>query len=82
MTSPLKPEFDYYLEHQEEIVRQYRGQYVVIKGRRVIGAYADEQSAISETAKTEPLGTFLVQQAEPGSGTYSQTFHSRAAFSR
>lgn len=80
MESPLKAEFEYYLAHQDEIVRAYRGRYVVIKNQRVLGAYSDQQTAIDETTKSEALGTFLVQRAEPGA--YSQTFHSRVAFSR
>lgn len=81
MTSPLKVEFDYYLANQAEMVKKYNGQFVVIKNRQVIGVFGDQAAAIAETAKKEELGTFLVQKVEPGTSAYTQTFHSRVAFS-
>ncbi len=79
MASPLKPEFDYYLAHQSELVRQYNGKVIVIKNQEVIGVYDDQQRAISETEKMHSLGTFLVQKVSPGTDAYSQTFHSRVS---
>lgn len=75
----LKKEFDYYLEHQDELVEKYRGKFIVIKGTSVIGQYESELEAIEETSKQYELGTFLVQKCEPGSESYSYTFHSRVA---
>jgi len=77
MDSPLKREFDYYLAHQDELVKQYNGKFVVIKNLQVIGVHDDELTAVSETAKQHELGTFLVQKVEPGEEAYTQTFHSR-----
>lgn len=82
MDSQLKREFDYYLAHQQELVEKYNGKFVVIKDSRVIGVYDSQLAAIAETQKSEPLGTFLVQKVEPGSGAHSQTFHSRVVFAR
>lgn len=79
--SPLKEEFKYYLDHQEELVKQYNGRYIVIKNAQIIGVYDSEIKAVEETAKTHALGTFLVQKVEPGNSGYTQTFHSRVAFS-
>ena len=80
MPSPLQSEFEFYIEHQKELVAKYRGKYVVIKDRSVIGAYDDELQAVRETSKRHKLGTFLVQLCEPGEDTYTQTFHSRVSF--
>ncbi len=77
----LQKEFRYYLDHQDEMVRQYDGKFVVIKDGKVIGDYDDELTAVTETQKTEELGTFLVQKVSPGTSAYSQTFHSRVVFS-
>ena len=82
MESPLRKEFDWYLENQGGLVKQYNGKHVVIKDRRVLGAYATAIEAVTETEKTEPLGTFLVQKVEPGSDAYTQTFYSRVAVHR
>lgn len=76
----LKPEFEYYLAHQKELIAKYPGQYVAIKGREVLGAYPTELGAIRETSKTHQLGTFLVQKCEPGDENYTRSFHSRVAF--
>jgi hypothetical protein len=78
----LKKEFRYYLAHQAELVQKYKGKYVVIKDGTIIGVYDDELQAVNETQKTQELGTFLVQKCEPGSESYTQTYHSRVASSR
>ena len=80
MTSPLKAEFAFYLANQAEMVKKYNGKFIVIKNRKVIGVFDDKGTAVEETAKKEELGTFLVQQVEPGEGGYTQTFHSRISF--
>lgn len=79
MTNPLEKEFKFFLEHQNDLVKKYNGRYVVIKDGKVIGDYAGEVDAIRETTKHHELGSFLVQKCEPGSESYTQTFHSRVA---
>ena len=80
MAKPLEKEFRWYLANQDALVGKYMGRFVVIKGEKVIGDYADDLAAVVETQKTHPLGTFLVQRVEPGSSAYSQTLHSRVSF--
>ncbi|MBU0494384.1 MAG: hypothetical protein KKB13_21245 [Chloroflexi bacterium] len=79
MAGPLEKEFDYYVEHQDELVKSYADKYIVLKNETVLGAYDSLQEAIRETTKTEELGTFLVQKVEPGKTNYTQVFHSRIA---
>ena len=79
-TMPLEKEFRYYLDHQDELVKKHDGKFVVIKNNEVIGVFEDDLTAVSETQKRHELGTFLVQKVEPGTGAYTQTFHSRVAF--
>ncbi len=73
----LKDEFEYYLEHQDEIVEKYDGKYVAIKDGIVLGAYDDEITAINDTQKSHRLGSFLIQKVSRGTSAYTQTFHSR-----
>ena len=80
MAKPLEKEFQYYLDNQEELVKKYDGKFIVIKNCNVIGVFDDELKAIEETSKKEELGTFLVQKCEPGTESYTQTYHSRVAF--
>jgi len=79
MAEKLEKEFNYYLEHQDELVKKYNGKYIVIKDCQVIGAFDSELEAVETTAKGHELGTFLVQKCEPGSESYTQTYHSRVA---
>lgn len=76
----LQREFQWYLDHQEELVKLYNGKVVVIKDCEVIGAYDSDYEAISETAKSHELGTFLTQLCTPGDEAYTATFQSRVAF--
>lgn len=82
MESTLKKEFEYYLANQADFVKKFNGKVVVIKNCKVLGSYADEASAIASTVKDHELGTFLVQKVEPGTGAYTQSFHSRVFFAR
>lgn len=77
MAIPLQVEFDYYLAHEKELIAKYRGRFIVIKGQKVLGAFASEIEAVTEVSKTEPVGSFLIQLASPDSHT--QTFFSRVA---
>ena len=81
MSEPLEKEFRWYLENQEDLVEKYNGRVIVIKGTTVLGDYDDIVAAVTETSKTEDPGTFLVQKCEPGSDSYTQTYHSRVIFS-
>ena len=76
----LEKEFNYYLEHQDELIREYNGKFIVIKDDAVIGEYESELEAVEETSKRHELGTFLVQKCVPGSESYTHTYHSRVMF--
>lgn len=80
MAEQLKREFQYYLKHQNELVKQYNGKFIVIKDNKVISAYDSELEAVTETSQQHELGTFLVQKCEEGTSSYTQTYHSRAIF--
>ena len=81
MSSELTREFEFYLAHQEEMVEQYDGRVIALKGGRVLGVYDSELAAVTELQKSHALGTFLVQRVTPGDSAYTQTFYSpRAVF--
>lgn len=67
----LHDEFLYFINNQDELVRRYRGKYIVIKGQTVIGEYRSEWDAYSETQKKHELGTFLIQKCEAGPSAYT-----------
>ncbi|MBF0518395.1 MAG: hypothetical protein HQK92_01580 [Nitrospirae bacterium] len=76
----LEKEFNYFLEHQDELVALYNGKYIVIKNQTVLGNYSSKKEAVAATIKEHEIGTFLVQLCTPGSESYTQTYHSRVSF--
>ena len=44
----LKEEFEYYLEHQDELLQKYNNRYIVIVGSKVVGDYASNEEALIE----------------------------------
>ncbi|MEO5358274.1 MAG: hypothetical protein H7844_13405 [Nitrospirae bacterium YQR-1] len=80
MASVLEKEFNYYIEHQDELVSLYNGKYIVIKNQTVLGSYNSKKEAVAVTIKEHEIGTFLVQLCTPGSESYTQTYHSRVSF--
>jgi len=80
MENQLKKEFQYYLDHQDELVEKYNGKYVVIKDENIIDVYEDAVTAFTETQKEHKPGTFLIQLVALGNTAYTQTFHSRVVF--
>jgi Family of unknown function (DUF5678) len=75
----LETEFEYFKTHQDELVKEYNGKYIVIRGQEVVGAYSSELAALEDAKKKFDLGTFLIQLVTPGDSSYTQTFHSRVS---
>ena len=76
----LVAEFKYYLDNQTELVKKYKGKYLVIIGQEIIRVYDSEETAFFETEKKHEAGTFLIQYCESGDSSYTQIFHSRVTF--
>jgi len=76
----LKQEFQYYLDHQQELVKKYQNKFLVIKGQEVVGIYDTKQEAYDEATSKFELGTFLIQHCLPGTLGHTQTFHSQVIF--
>lgn len=76
----LDQEFQYFKDHQDELVAQYNGKFIVIAGTDVLGAFDTELDAYLAMKKEHEVGTFLIQHCVPGTMSYTQTFHSRVVF--
>jgi len=76
----LEKEFQYYLDHQSELVEKYNGKVLVIIGEDIVGVYVDELQAYFDSISKYQPGTFLIQKCTPGDESYTQTFHSRVIF--
>jgi hypothetical protein len=76
----LDKEFNYYRNHQSELVKKYDGKFIVIREEMVVGAYGTQVEAYTEAKKKYEVGTFLIQHCTPGLISYTHSFHSRVAF--
>lgn len=74
----LRKEFQYYLEHQAELVPLYEGKYVMIVGEEVVGAYTSAAEACYVGKQKYGAGNFLLQLCTSGESAYTITYHSRA----
>jgi hypothetical protein len=79
--SNLQKQLEYFKDHQDELVKKYKGKFLVIKDQAVQGVYDTEIEAYTDAKNKFELGTFLIQQCLPGQESYTQTFHSRVALS-
>ena len=71
---PLEREFQYFLDHQKELVTKHRDKVLVIKDEQVIGVYDSALQAVKETVREHEPGTFLVQECKPGAAAYTAVF--------
>lgn len=76
----LKTLFQYYLDHQGELVKQYDGKYLVITEDGIAGAFDKESEAFLEAEKAHGLGNFIIQLCTVGDGAYTQHYTSRVTF--
>ena len=73
----LEREYGYYLDHQEELIAKYLGKVIVIAEDSVDGVFESSQNAYTETIKTRPLGTFLIQEIVDDPAKLVKRFYSR-----
>ena len=70
----MRQEFKYYLDHQAELVKKYNGKYLTIVGKKVVGAYNDEDEAYYMGRERYGAGNFLIQLCTPGDSAYTLRF--------
>jgi hypothetical protein len=78
-TEMLEKEFQYFLDHKDELVKKYKGKYIIIVGDQVKGSYNSQKEAYDKTIGTYEEGTFLIQLCSPDEDAYTHYFHSRIA---
>ena len=73
-------DFEWFVENYDALCEQYGDSCLAIKNRSVIGAYKTFDDALLETAKSEELGTFLIQECQKGIKAYIMTFQNNVYF--
>ena len=72
----LEKEFEYYLDNQDALVKEYNGKVIVIIGTTIVGIYSNKKSAYLDSMKKYKPGTFLIMLCSEGSDHY--TIHQRS----
>lgn len=78
--SDLRRELKYFIDHQSELVKEYKGKFLVIIGEKVVGVYDSTLDAYDDAKSKYEAGTYLIQECIEGKDAYTQVFHSRVAF--
>jgi hypothetical protein len=71
----LDKEFDWYLNHQNELLKKYNGRVLVIKDENVVDDYSNYDDAYFGAVKKYELGKFLLMECTQGDEAYSQTIY-------
>lgn len=74
----LQQELDYFIENQEELVKQHGGKTLVIKDRKIVGVHDSMLDAYLEAKKKYEPGTFAIQPCIPGPEAYTVTLSTPA----
>jgi len=59
---PLEAEIQFYESHREELLKQYKNLFVLIKGSTFVGVFPDAQTAHQEGVNKFGMQPFLVKQ--------------------
>lgn len=68
--------YQYFLNHQKELAKEFYGRYVVIKDQKVVGDYDSEIKAYLDAKKRYGLGNFIIQYCVPEGEERLQAFYS------
>ena len=63
-------DYEWYLQHHEELEKQYIGRVVAISNEQVLGDFASEGEAVEAMLKTHEPGTFIIQRVREGNPPY------------
>jgi hypothetical protein len=53
----LEKQLEYYTTHQNELVKKYRGKFIIIKDEQVKGAFDSQEEAYANAREAFELGT-------------------------
>ena len=67
----MDTDFAWFKENYDDLFVKYGESYLVIKDKTVLGSYRDAGTAVRETSKTEPMGSFIVQYCNGDSSGYT-----------
>lgn len=78
----FEKELEYFITNQKQLVEEYEGKTLVLKGEEVVGVYGDPLEAYLDATKKYEPGTFMIQPCVEGSDAYTVTITAHAMFGR
>ncbi len=66
-----KKDFEYFIEHYQELYEKYGHKFIAIKNKTVLGVYNSEIAAMDDISKQYPLGTFIIQECNGDESGYT-----------
>jgi hypothetical protein len=69
-------ELDFFIAHQDELVKKHRGKFLALKGKEILGVFSTAMEAYIATQTTHKLGSFMIQPCEVGVDAYTVTIAS------
>lgn len=66
-----KEDFDYFVEHYQELYNKYGHKFIAIQNSKILGVFNTEPEAITEISKKYPIGTFIVQECNGNESGYT-----------
>ncbi|MDR3363972.1 MAG: hypothetical protein LBS91_03360 [Clostridiales Family XIII bacterium] len=75
-------DYEYFKTNLAQLFDAYGHSFVVIKNLAVLGSYDTFEKAYTETVKTEPPGTFIIQECVENPEELMQTFQGNVAFAQ
>lgn len=70
----MRKDFNWFLNNYDALFKQYGHKYLVIKNKKVLGAYDSVRQALDNTH--EELGTFIVQECNGSNSAYTNNIPS------
>lgn len=64
-------DFLWYIDNLKSLFDKYGKSFVAIKDKKVLGVYDSYADGVTETLKSEPVGTFIVQQCGSDESAYT-----------
>ena len=64
-------DYSWFLENYPQLSNKYKDKYIAVKNMHILGSYSSYAEAVHETAKTEPLGSFIVQLCNGKESAYT-----------
>lgn len=69
-------ELKFFIKNQTKLVQQYGGQFLVLRGEKVVKAYNTPLEAYTESKKSFKPGTFMIQPCLAGPDAYTVSISS------